>query len=301
MISRPFLRSSFRPFFCYRDLCTRNLLRHLSPHYFSTCVSRHATVKSSSLGAVKAAPSKFRASKLGSPMPAVAGLNERFRAFNDFLSKAKGSVQLFNAPSHRAYVFSAYSTAIFCYVYTGWHLYTSFFDIKVDISRWIKGFFAGMCIVMGAMGTVVLRRGSNLVSAMSAVRSQGQTNVHIKVRRMIPFAKHKELVTTPEEISFSRSVLASPGLDASDRLGSVDQQWRARKEMHMLPFYKAPLKKISFASWSAFMNMRRIITQEYFVYMSLKDQKQTLRVDLTGDFAPVFRDLERGVFSGPRE
>ncbi|WEW59987.1 hypothetical protein PRK78_005469 [Emydomyces testavorans] len=234
--------------------------------------------------------------KPASPPPTRA--DERFRKFNFQLSQSSGPVDIFKAPSHRSYMFGAYSTALFCYLYGGYNFYATSVDPIVKVAKWQEYTFAGVCVLMAAMGTVFLRRGANLIASITATRSQGQTQLLIKVRRMVPFRKQREIIATPDQISFSRQLVVPQAHMTEEGRVAAQKQWESHRAISKVSFFKAPLKKTSLALWRLFMSSRRLFTQEHFAYVKVAGHNTEFRMDTMGEVSPELLLLEKGARHG---
>lgn len=225
------------------------------------------------------------------------GTQSRLARFEHFVSKHNGSVVLFKAPSHKGYIFSAYSVAAFCYAYAGFNFYTTSIDPLVAPKVWQQALFGGICIVMAGMGTVFFLRASKLVASVTAIRSQGETRLDLKVRRMVPFLKPLEYSIHPSQLSCSRQIVVppkNPNRTATD----TQQEIESQQAVAQTSFLRSPFKKISFSMWKVFINARRLFSQEHFVHLKIDGQRGTFRMDTTGDVSEGFFLLNNLVREG---
>ncbi|EGD92172.1 hypothetical protein H112_00246 [Trichophyton rubrum D6] len=243
-----------------------------------------------------AVKSKVKAPELSlkSPSPS-SGAPNKFRRFEWEVSKHKGPVCLFRAPKQRSYIIGAYTTASFCYMYAGYNFYTSSIDPVLKIQWWQELLFGGICFVMAIMGTVFFRRGFGLISQINAVNLNGKTQLSIKVRRMLPFMKQRELTLAPSELSISQKVTVSEVELTKAGWSESQQRFARQRALDDTHFFKMPVQKTSLAIFRAFSNARRLFTQEHFVYVNIKGQKSTLRLDALGSFSPEFHMLQKAV------
>lgn len=263
-----------------------------SPQLFRS-INRYVTSASHMKSRVK---SSQPTSTLKPPVVEATGPDAKYRPFTSQIAKISGPIELFTAPSHRSYIATSYAITAFCYMYAGWNLYTiTATDVQLEIlSKSLVGF---LCVVTSGMGTIFLLRGTNLISKITAAHSpDGQTLLKICIRRMIPFLKPREIVTAPSKMRLSSHVIV-PGRLQTVEVGTIQRQLEAQKRLVQLPFYRAPFAKTSFNLWRIFLNMRRVFTQEQFVYLNLKDSKPTYRLDVTGNYSKPFRTLEKIVVS----
>ncbi|KMU76586.1 hypothetical protein CISG_05729 [Coccidioides immitis RMSCC 3703] len=144
------LRGSLHPF--------ARLLRR-DPSSSCRVFQRHSSGKRDVLASAKPVPTPkaSAALRLKPASPPSTRSDERFRKFNFQISQASGPVEIFKAPSHRSYILGAVSVATFCYLYAGYNFYTTSIDPLMQVAKWQEYTFAGICVVMAAMGTVFLR------------------------------------------------------------------------------------------------------------------------------------------------
>lgn len=226
---------------------------------------------------------------------------DRLARFRNFVSEKKdattSSVVLYIAPSHKGYILGAYSVAAFCYAYAGFNFYTISADPNVSAGKLEMGLFGGICIVMAAMGTVFLLRGSNLVSSVVAHQSKGNTLLEIKVRRMVPFLKQRIYSISPSQLSCSRKVVVPPR-NPNQTAQDVQKKVESQKAVDQMSFFRAPFKKISYSLWRVFMNSRRLFSQEHFVHLQIDGKRGTFRMDTTGQVSEGFFLLNSMVREG---
>lgn len=265
------------------------------PFIISRILKRNSSSGETVLGAAKPVSTlKTPVLRLKPAAPTPVRADERFRKFNFQLSQAPGPIEIYKAPPQRSYIFGAYSIAFFCYLYAGYNFYATSANPIVQVAKWQEYTFAGICVVMGAMGTVFLRRGGNLIASITASRSQGKTQLLIKVRRMVPFRKQREIIATPEQISFSRQLGVPYTRVSKEARVAAQKLMEAQHAVSQTPFFKAPLKRTSLALWRIFMNSRRLFTQENFVYAKIAGHKADFRVDTMGYLSPELLLLEMG-------
>lgn len=239
-----------------------------------------------------------RGSSLEPPLPLKPSsrrLDERFREFDCRIAQHHGPVELFTAPSHRSYVIGAYSLATFCYCYTGYNAYITVFDPVAGVGRLEGILLGGACLVTAMMGTVFLSRGSNLISSITATRSQGQTQLLVRVRRMVPFLRQREIAARPSQMSLSNRLVVPLSQHNSEGWKEAQRQLENQRALEKKNFFKAPISKISFAVWRIFMNARRLFTQEHFLHLKIDGQKGSFRLDTTGEMSQHFFHLEKGM------
>lgn len=266
-----------------------------NPSLFSRLLKRNSSGGQTVLGAAKPVYNpKSPVLPLKPASPTTVRADERFRKFNFQISQAPGPVEIYKAPPHRSYIFGAYSIAFFCYLYAGYNFYATSANPIIKVAKWQEYTFAGICVVMGAMGTVFLRRGGNLIASITASRSQGKTQLLIKVRRMVPFRKQREIIATPEQVSFSRQLGVPYTRISKESRVAAQKLLEAQHAVSQTPFFKAPLKRTSLALWRIFMNSRRLFTQENFVYAKIAGHKSDFRLDTMGYLSPELLLLEKG-------
>ncbi|EAS28862.3 uncharacterized protein CIMG_07608 [Coccidioides immitis RS] len=281
------LRGSLHPF--------ARLLRR-DPSSSCRVFQRHSSGKRDVLASAKPVPTPkaSAALRLKPASPPSTRSDERFRKFNFQISQASGPVEIFKAPSHRSYILGAVSVATFCYLYAGYNFYTTSIDPLMQVAKWQEYTFAGICVVMAAMGTVFLRRGGNLIASITASRPQGQqTQLSIKVRRMVPFPRQREIIATPDQISFSRQLVVPHSQMSEEGRAAAQKRWESERAVSQMAFFKAPLKKTSHAFWKFFVNSRRLFTQEHFAYVKIEGQTADFRLDTLGTFSSELLLLQK--------
>lgn len=221
----------------------------------------------------------------------------RLARFENFVSENNGPVVLFQAPPHKGYIFGAYAVAVFCYAYAGFNFYTVSIDPRVSVGMLEKGLFGGICVVMGAMGTVFLLRGSNLLSSVIARQSKGKTQLDLTVRRMVPFLKPRKFSIEPAQLSCSRQIVVPP--KSPNQIAEEAQQaTESQKAINHMSFVRTPIKRISYSLWKLFINSRRLFSQEHFVHLKIDGRKGTFRMDTTGEVSKGFLLLNNLVREG---
>lgn len=187
---------------------------------------------------------------------------------------------LFKAPSHRSYIFGAYSLAAFCFSYSVYNSNIVFRDPIAPFPMWYQGLFGGICVVMSVMGTVFLSKTGRLVKSVNAIHTNGRTFLRFSVRSMIPFRRPYEFDALPRQIAFSRRLVISPdALKKSQQAEAVQEATKPRTEWELM---KVPAKKISVGLWKVFANVRKLFTQEDFILLEVEGQKGVFRMDSGG-------------------
>ncbi|EEH48080.1 uncharacterized protein PADG_04164 [Paracoccidioides brasiliensis Pb18] len=239
-------------------------------------------------------PLKGGSSILSKPRNPRKTIEELYFKFEQEISNNKEGTKLYAATAIGSYVFTTSTTAAFCFLYAGWNFYTTSVDPLVELNRFITYAMGGICVAMGAMGAVFIRRGTGLITRITAIPASRRTpEIRINVRRFFGFLKPREIVTTPSQISLSEPIFVSKQQLRVQDMRHIRRVFHERAAGPRLSFWKSPLKKISYVMWKTFMNMRRVFTQEGFVYIEVKGVSSTLRLDITGYFADEFLAFER--------
>lgn len=272
MLSRPFARAFSQP-------CSRNVrpgIRLSSPtwRYFSSSLSR-----------TKAQQSPAKTAKPYSPEETLKFAGRRPEGFGKLERKTalEGTLLLFKAPSHRSYIFGAYSLAAFCFSYSVYNSNIVFRDPIAPFPMWYQGLFGGICVVMSVMGTVFLSKTGRVVKSVNAIHTNGRTYLRFSVRSMLPFRRPYEFDALPRQIAFSRRLVVSP--DALKQQQQQQQQVEAvqdAKKPSEWDLMKAPARKISVGLWKIFTNIRKLFTQEDFILLEVEGQKGVFRMDSGG-------------------
>ncbi|PGH05451.1 hypothetical protein GX51_02975 [Blastomyces parvus] len=232
---------------------------------------------------------------LSQPQSPRKPLEDLYLKFTQAISKDKEATNLYTGTSLGSYVVTTRATAAFCLLYAGWNFYTITSDPLLNVSHFTTYAMGGICIMMGAMGAVFIRRGTKLVTGITATPASGsRPEIRIKVRRTMGFLKPREIVTTPSQVTFSNPIFVS-----KKRLNTLDMRrvrevFDDRRALELrLSFWKEPLRKISYLTWRTLINMRRAFTQEGFVYVDVKGISGSFRLDITGRFGDEFLTFER--------
>ena len=258
----------------------RSYIRHgfqSSPtwRYFSSSIAR-------TKAAVK--PQQPRnASKPSMPDETLKFAGRRPEGFGKLerkVAKEGGGMVLFKAPSHRSYVWGAYSLAAFCFAYSVYNSNAVFRDPIAVIPMWQQTLFGGVCVVMSIMGTVFLVKTGRLIQSVNAISINGKTSLRFTVRSMVPFRKPFEFDALPRQIAFSRRLVVAPEYLNKARQPEAP---RSREDpTSTITILKAPAKKISITLWRFFTSVRKIFTQEDFVLLEVEGQKGVFRMDSSG-------------------
>ncbi|PGH14911.1 hypothetical protein AJ79_02774 [Helicocarpus griseus UAMH5409] len=217
------------------------------------------------------------------------------KEFNREISINKKPTKLYEPASMRSYIATNRTTAAFCYFYAGWNFYTTAADPLIEVSTLTSYLMGGVCVLMGAMGTIFLRRASNLVSGITAhPTSNNIPEIRIKVRRSLGFLKDHEIVTSPAKVSISNVIFAPKYQIKPQDMKRIREALREQRTAgQRISFWKTPMRKISHLIFRAAINMRRAFTQEGFVYLQVEGVSGSFRVDMTGIFGDEFLSFER--------
>ncbi|KAH8694130.1 hypothetical protein BGW36DRAFT_346099 [Talaromyces proteolyticus] len=187
-----------------------------------------------------------------------------------------GKVVLFEAPSQRSYIWSAYGISAVAFA---WVVNVSTLNFGNDNPAWQKPLFNGVCIAVSMMAAVVIGRTSRLIKTITAVGSKGQVNIEIKVRSMVPFRKPYTITSTPRQINFARQLPVDPRRVTSDgQLQPITMQ---------VSFFKSPLKAVSYLFFKIFLSIRRVFTQEDFALVEMQGKRGTYRIDSNGSISKL--------------
>ncbi|KAG5290054.1 hypothetical protein I7I48_09559 [Histoplasma ohiense] len=228
-------------------------------------------------------------------------LEDLYLKFNQAISKNKEDTKLYEGTSLGSYVVTTRTTAIFCFLYAGWNFYTTTSDPLLSVSHFTTYALGGICILMGAMGAVFVRRGTSLITGITASPTHGSIpEIRIKIRRAIGFLKPREIVTSPSQVKLSSPIFVSKQQLQTHDMRRIREAFHERAIGPRLSFFKEPLKKISYFTWKTLINMRRAFTQEGFVYVEVKGMSGTFRLDMTGYFGDEFLAFERCIAEASR-
>lgn len=242
---------------------------------------------SSSLSRTKAQQSPSKTAKPYSPEETLKFAGRRPEGFGKLERKAalEGNLLLFKAPSHRSYIFGAYSLAAFCFGYSVYNSNIVFRDPIAPFPMWYQGLFGGICVVMSVMGTVFLSKTGRLVKSVNAIHTNGRTYLRFSVRSMLPLRKPYEFDALPRQIAFSRRLVISPDSLKQPQQAEAVQDAKKPSEWDLM---KAPARKISVGLWRIFANVRKLFTQEDFILLEVEGQKGVFRMDSGGYISEDF-------------
>ncbi|CAG8936117.1 unnamed protein product [Penicillium salamii] len=190
-----------------------------------------------------------------------------------------GEVLLFKAPSHRAYVLTAFGLSGFCFAYSLYNSNATFRDPIVPLPMWQKSLFGGICIVMSVMGTLFITRTGFLVRNIKAVNSDGRMRVLFSVRSLMPFKKPYQVEVAPGDISFKRKLTVSP--ETAKRY-EMESRRLGRGLQEAPRFLKSPVSALSYQLWRTFQSMRQVFTNEDFIIVQVAGRKSQFRLDSNG-------------------
>ena len=193
-----------------------------------------------------------------------------------------GDIVLFKAPSHRLYIFGAYSLAFLAFAMAGYNAHITFQDPLGPLPTWIKASSAVVSIIASTIGTMLVLKTGRLVNSVHAFRSKNHTVIRVSVRRMIPFLKPLEFDLQPRQVSITNRVVGSPH--------NVKQHLHARPS-----WFRSPLAATSHLSWRIFKTVRQIATEEDFITLRLEGQRGRFRMDANGDVSKDVKYFASGV------
>lgn len=194
---------------------------------------------------------------------------------------------LFKAPSQKAYMIGAYSLGALCFTYSVWQSNNVFGDPVMPFPMWQQGLFAGVCVIMSGLGTVVLSRTGNMVRTITAIQSGGHVAIRFTVRRMVPFMRPYTFDVMPSQVSISRRLVVSP--QTIERYRNDSLKMGATKDRKLR--WWNPVEILSRGVWKLFISMRQIFTSEDFILLQVEGRKQTFRMDSNGFVAEEFLAL----------
>ncbi|KAJ5154236.1 uncharacterized protein N7500_009675 [Penicillium coprophilum] len=185
-----------------------------------------------------------------------------------------GQVLLFQAPSHRPYVLTAYGLSAFCFAYSVYNSNAVLLDPLVPLPMWQKSLFGGICIMMSVGGTLFISRTGSLVRNIKAINSDGRMRVLFTVRSMVPFKKPYQVEVAPGDLSFKRRVSVSP-----ETMKRYEDSTRLGRSLETEPAFMRTLKSVP---RRIFQSMRQLFTNEDFIIVQLVGHKTHFRLDSNG-------------------
>ncbi|BDD63555.1 hypothetical protein MPDQ_004216 [Monascus purpureus] len=232
---------------------------------------------------------KSAANKASStPVSSLKFAGQRPEGFGKLERKVakQGEVVLFESPSHRAYIFSAYALGAVGFACSIFYSDMVFRNPIHEFKDWQKVTYGVVCILTSAMGTLAIMQTFRLVKSIHAVSSNGKTYIRFKVNRMVPFLRPRVFDVVPRQIAFNR------------RLVPTERTWQGinglvekKERLTIITFFTAPVKKVNRMFWELFRAVRRVFTQEDFLSVEIEGQSGSFKVDTAGliynDFAYI--------------
>lgn len=279
---------------CAGKAPSRHLLRHSSKfapiHRASSGLSSIHRASSS----VKAGPNRATGSKLASvklpPIVATLTPQQRRAAYHADKLYHVGKTSLFKAPSHFAYLLGSWVISLSCIAAA---MYTYFSGLwKTESSPDLPGsaprrpglaFFVPVAnvltmITIGTLGSWILVRSSNLVTAIELIKTAAGIRMRVSVRRPIPILPQRKLVIAPYDLLLPRSAIRPASVPS---FAEMPDEGKGSKPLR---FGTWAAKKISFKLWSYFNGSRKIFTHEGFLVANVRGQKEGYKVDIEGTF-----------------
>lgn len=195
----------------------------------------------------------------------------------------EGDVVLFQGPSQKAYMISAYGVGALCFAYSIWQS-RNLGDPAMPLQMWQQGLYAGICVIMTGFGVVVLSRTSNMVRAITAIQSGGRVYIRFTVRRPVPFTKPYTFEVLPSQVNISRRLVVSP--ESRERFENDSLKIGSANDSKSNWFN--PVQWLSLGFWRLFMSMRQVFTGEDFILLQIEGRKGTFRMDSNGYVANEF-------------
>lgn len=259
----------------------RHTLRSAPVQQTSFAFSSVRTVSSSTrAGPVRVTIPDVASMKL-SPRPNLSPQQVRAAHHADKLYQA-GKTALFRAPSHFAYLLGSWVLAVGCIssaVYTYWlgHWKT---EEGSDLPFFVPVANALTLLTIGSLGSWILMRSTNLVTAIDLVKTAGGCKMRVSVRRAVPapFVPHRQLIIAPYDLHLPTNVIRPATVPQFAQMPQEDNRSRP------LRFGTWAAKRISFTLWSFFAGQRKIFTHEGFLIAGIEGQNAGLKIDLEGTF-----------------
>ncbi|KAH8658727.1 hypothetical protein BGZ60DRAFT_434221 [Tricladium varicosporioides] len=228
-----------------------------------------------------------------------------YQSFAASLAQKTYTTTLYEAPSHRWYIWTSYGAASFFAIYASYVIYV-YMDAPEGVPVWVPYVFGGCGFAMAvfaarlalnvaglvksinAIPKSVLMASKNPAIARSAAKGPDLT-IEVELRKMlpIPFFPARKLYAEPNEIVIPHS-LAPPAVVLSpSELRARERQEEARRKKELKyeqsHIMSAGLRHASRAFFTLFTNARRAWTREGF--MDLKVKKRFYKMDVLGGYA----------------
>ncbi|KOS39471.1 hypothetical protein ACN38_g9676 [Penicillium nordicum] len=185
-----------------------------------------------------------------------------------------GQVLLFQAPSHRPYILTAYGLSAFCFAYSIYNSNAVLVDPLVPLPMWQKSLFGGICIMMSVGGTLFIARTGSLVKNIRAINSDGRMRVLFSVRSMVPFKKPYQVEVAPGDLSFKRRISVSP-----ETMKRYEDSTKLGRTLETEPTFIRTVKSMP---RRIFQSVRQLFTNEDFIIVQLAGHKTHFRLDSNG-------------------
>ena len=193
-----------------------------------------------------------------------------------------GKTALFRAPSHFAYLLGSWVLSIACISSAA---YTYSLGLWKEDKDSNLPFFVPVAnlltlLTIGSLGSWILIRSTNLVTAIDLIKTAGGTKMRVSVRRPVPlpFVPNKKIIVAPYELLLPTNAVRPATVP---KFAEMPQEGKDDKPLR---FGTWAAKRISFTIWSFFTGSRKIFTHEGFLIASVEGQKAGLKIDIEGTF-----------------
>jgi hypothetical protein len=201
-----------------------------------------------------------------------------------------GKTSLFKAPSHFAYLLGSWVLSISCILGAVFTYSTGLW--KTEKSPNLPGtaphqkglaFFVPVAnlltiFTIGMLGSWILVRSVNLVTAIDLIKTAAGTRMRVSVRRPVPIFPQRQIIIAPYDLLLPRNVIRPSGVPT---FAEMPQEGKGSKPLR---FGTWAAKQLSFSLWSFFNGSRKIFTHEGFLITNIQGQTAGLKVDIEGTF-----------------
>ena len=185
-------------------------------------------------------------------------------------------IPLYEAPSHRTYLFSAYSLATVAFACSVYNSYTTFHDPILPLQTWHKVAFGAAAVMMSVLGTAAVGRTFRFVKSITAVESNGGMRIRFVIRSPLPFMDPYKFEVLPRQVVFSRRLVAG-----ADHPGRPDIEVK-KEPLTVKTVLTMPLKKVNSFMHGLFRAMRQIFTGEDQLKVEVEGQGNPFKIDMKG-------------------
>jgi hypothetical protein len=281
--------------------CLRATPKTFVPRFFTAQLTPRVSTPRpfSTSQLLQLAAKKIRGATPKSPQPKAKPTSSHastpaFGSYSTFISNLASKSHptlLYQAPSHRLYIISAYLAGACCLAYAIWNVNNVVLKPPEGLYKWIPYAFGVICFLTACLGCWFILAPSGIIRSISAVptiatgTAARSLRLEIELLRTppLPFLPAKRIVVLPTETSLNFP-LHTPVSRADQRrmeLSNMDKAWQQKsrgKSILTLPFRQMSLGFHKLVSATS-----RLFTRAGFLKLDAKGL--TYKLDITGGWA----------------